>query len=32
MYERIYRITKTLTDVNGIASYEYQVKEKCETI
>ena len=28
MYERIYRITKTLTDVNGIAGYEYQVKEK----
>ena len=25
-------LLKTLTDVNGIASYEYQVKEKCETI
>ena len=25
-------LLKTLTNVNGIAGYEYQVKEKCETI
>ena len=32
MYERIYRITKTLTDVNGIAVMNTKLKKKCETI